>query len=208
MLTEKNYAAEFLLSEGNGEISREHITLAATAVALPAGTVLAEKTLGAASVAAKAGGNTGNGTLTMDVTTPLLVGAMPGVYSVRCTVAAANGGTFEVQDPDGFVLGTVAVGATFSDDLKFVIADGGTDFIVGDGFDITVAAGNGQYVPYSDATAATLPASAILYGPAPISAGTQRAVGIVRSAEVAEDRLTGLTATARKALAARSIIVR
>lgn len=208
MLTEKNHAAEFLLSEGNGNISRENITLEATAVELVAGTVLAEKTLGTATVAAKAGGNTGNGTLTMDATTPLLAGAMPGVYTVRCKTAATNGGTFEVQDPDGFVLGEVAVGATFSDDVKFAIADGATDFVVGDGFDITVAVGNGRYVAYSDSTAATLPASAILYDTAPINVGTQKAVGIVRSAEVIEDRLTGLTATARKALAARGIIVR
>lgn len=37
--TEKNYAAEFLLSEGNGQISRESITVAA-GDALPAGQVL------------------------------------------------------------------------------------------------------------------------------------------------------------------------
>lgn len=208
MMTEKNHAAEFLLSEGNGQISRLQIMLAITAVALDAGAVLARKDIGDATVAAKAGGNTGNGTLTLDATTPELAGVMEGIYSVRCIEAAANGGVFEVKDPDGFSLGQVAVGATFSDHLKFAIADGATDFIVGDGFDITVAAGTGEYVPYADATADLLPASAILYAPAPISAVAQRAVGIVRQAEVAADRLVGLTDTARVALDARGIVVR
>lgn len=109
------------------------------------GTVMGQVTVGAAVSAAKAGGNTGTGTLTLDATTPVLAGHKEGVYSVRCTAAAANGGTFRVEDPEGYVLGDVAVGATFSDDLKFVIADGGVDFIVGDGFDITVAAGSGKW---------------------------------------------------------------
>jgi len=109
------------------------------------GAVLGEITVGAATSAAKSGGNTGTGTFTLDGSTPVLAGAKVGVYTVRCTAAASNSGTFRVEDPDGFVLGDVAVGATFSDDIKFVIADGGTDFIVGDGFDVTVAAGSGKY---------------------------------------------------------------
>ena len=45
--------------------------------------------VGAASVAAKSGGNTGTGTLTMDATTPILAFAIAGVYAVRCIEAAA-----------------------------------------------------------------------------------------------------------------------
>lgn len=93
-----------------------------------------------AAAAAKAGGNAANtGAITMDATTPVLTGAKPGVYTIRCIAAAANSGTFRVEDPDGFVKGDVAVGATFSDDIKFSIADGSQDFIVGEGFDVTVA---------------------------------------------------------------------
>lgn len=109
------------------------------------GSVLGKVTVGAASSAAKSGGNAGNGTLTLDGTTPVLAGAKVGVYTVRCIAAATDGGTFRVEDPEGFVLGDVAVAATFSDDIKFVIEDGSADFIVGDGFDITVAAGSGKY---------------------------------------------------------------
>jgi len=208
MMTEQNHAAEFLLSEGNGQISREQGMLAITALALAAGTVLAQNTLGTVTTAAKGAGNTGNGALTMDATTPLLEGAKVGIYTVRCTVVAANGGTFEVKDPDGYALGEVAVGATFENDIKFSIADGAADFVVGDGFDITVADGNGEYVPYVDETAATLPACAVLYAPAAASETAQRVVVIARLAEVAAARLVGLTDTARASLATKSISVR
>lgn len=109
------------------------------------GTLLGRVTLGDATSAAKAGGNTGNGVLTLDAA-PRLDGAQAGVYSVTCTAAAANGGTFTVVAPDGYSLGTVAVGATFTNQIKFSIADGSTDFIVGDRFNITVAAGLGGFV--------------------------------------------------------------
>ena len=93
-----------------------------------------------AAAAAKSGGNaTNTGALTLDATTPILAGAKVGVYMVRCIAAASNSGTFRVSDPDGFVLGDVAVGATFANDIKFAIADGTQDFIVGEGFDITIS---------------------------------------------------------------------
>lgn len=115
---------------------------------LAAGTVLGKIIKGAASAAAKTGGNTGDGTLTLDATTPILGYAIPGIYIVRCIAAATNGGTFRVTDPKGKVLGDVAVGATFANQIKFLIADGETDFAVGDGFDVTIAAGSGKYKPY------------------------------------------------------------
>lgn len=102
------------------------------------GTVLEETVFGTATSAAKTGGNTGNGTLTVDATTPVLFGGQPGIYTVRCIAAATNAGTLRVTAPDGTVLGDVAVGGTFSNRIKFATADGSTDFIVGDGFDITV----------------------------------------------------------------------
>lgn len=122
------------------------VTLVSGAGDLARGTVLGKITKGSATAAAKSGGNAANtGALTLDATTPVLAGAKVGVYTVRCITAATNGGTFRVTDPDGFVLGDVAVGATFANDIKFAIADGTQDFIVGEGFDITVAAGSGYY---------------------------------------------------------------
>lgn len=96
---------------------------------------------GAATTAAKPGGNTGNGTLTLDATTPTLSGYQVGTYTVRCTATASNGGTFTVTGPDGASKGTVAVGSTFNNEIKFVVADGSTDFALGDGFDVVVAGG-------------------------------------------------------------------
>ena len=58
----------------------------------------------------------------------------------------------------------------FDDDIKFAVADGGTDFIVGDGFDITVAAGSGKY---KMALAAAVDGSAV---PAVDSGGRLRCV--------------------------------
>lgn len=92
--------------------------------------------------AGAAGANTGNGTITLDATTPILAGAKVGVYSIKCIAAAADGGTFRVSDPDGYVLGDIvmATGAgAFANDIKFALADGSSDFIVGDGFKVTVA---------------------------------------------------------------------
>ncbi len=126
------------------------ITLKSGAGALARGTVLGKITLGAVTSAAKSGGNTGTGTCTVDATTPLLGNAKAGIYTVRFVVAATNNGSFIVSDPLGRVIGEVVMAAgagTFAaTDIKFAIADGGTDFVVGDGFDITVAAGSGKYL--------------------------------------------------------------
>lgn len=139
----EEYTSNTILAQGDG-VRSEKVTLPDGTAALVMGSVLGKITLGSAS--SLAGANTGNGTLTLDVTTPVLAGAKAGAYVATCVAAASNGGTFRVEDPDGFVLGDVAVGATFSDDIKFVIADGATDFIVGDKFTITVAAGSGKCV--------------------------------------------------------------
>lgn len=82
----------------------------------------------------------GKGVLTMDATTPLLTGYQLGVYKAMCIAAASSAGTFAVYDPGGVLLGTHTVGgAAFANEIKFTIADGDTDFAVGDTFTITVA---------------------------------------------------------------------
>lgn len=123
--------------------------------AIEIGTVLGRRTIGAASSAAKTGGNTGNGTFVLDEATPVLAGAKPGIYTLRCIAAAPNSGTFRLEDPDGKVLGDVTIPAgagnsvTVSEQIKGVLTDGTTDFAAGDGFDITVAAGSGKLVAVS-----------------------------------------------------------
>lgn len=102
--------------------------------------VTATKGAGAITSAAKAGGNTGAGTLTL-----LTKGASAkvGVYTLRCTSAGVGVGTFEVVDPDGYRLASVvaSVGGTAYAGayVNFTLTAAGADFIVGDGFDLTVA---------------------------------------------------------------------
>jgi hypothetical protein len=192
-------------TEGPNRISRDEGILASgasIAVSIP-GLVVGRIAVGAATPAAKSGGNTGNGVLTMDGTTPVLAGAKPGVYTARLITAAANGGTFRVIDPDGFVLGDVAVGATFSNDIKFAVADGATDFVVGDGFDITIATGSGKYAPLNlGANNGSEKPVAILLETVDASAADQRVVLLARHAEVALQALVwpvGITTTQKAA---------
>jgi len=132
---------EFLLG---GPIDGKSVVVA-VGEDFPAGTVLGKATLGAASSAAKSGGNTGGGTLTLDATTPILARAKPGVYTVRCSEVVDNGGKFVVINPEGVQIGLAIVGTAFANEIKFALADVGTDFALGDGFDITIAAGTGYY---------------------------------------------------------------
>lgn len=130
-------------------LAAEAVTRGDTAVSITAGggTVGGRNTTNSTSlVAAKGGGNTGNGTVVKDATTPLLTGYQDGIYTITCTVAGTNAATFQVSDPFGRVLGTVAfsgsgASATFANQIKFAVTDGSTDFIVGDGFTFTVNAG-------------------------------------------------------------------
>lgn len=120
------------------------------------GTVLGRITAGAAAAAAKAGGNTGNGTISA---VTLQGGAKSGIYAVRMTGAT----TFKVEDPDGLVIESVgATGAAFADDIGFTITVGATPFVAGDGFDITVAAGTGYTIALAAATDGSAIPAAIL----------------------------------------------
>ncbi len=138
-----NYDATPLFAGGD-DFKHRAVTVKSGAGVLPRGALLGRVKTGTASSAAKAAGNTGNGTLVLDASTPLLANAQPGVYTVRCITAGTNSATFRVTDPSGGVLGDVSfsgsgASATFADRIKFAVTDGSTDFVVGDGFDVTVA---------------------------------------------------------------------
>jgi hypothetical protein len=176
---------------------RKPVTIASGAGSLVKGTVLGKITKGAVSSAAKSGGNAANtGALTLDATTPKLAGAKAGIYTVRCITAATNGGTFRVTDPNGNVLGDVAVGATFSNQIKFSIADGTQDFIVGEGFDITIAAGSGNYTAYdNDNVDGSETAAAVLSEDVDATSADVNAVAFV-AGEFNSAALTGYDAAA------------
>ena len=92
--------------------------------------------LGGEASAALKGGGTGNGTIAMDAATPVLAGAILGIYKAVFTSATA----FTVKDPNAATVGAGVVGTTFSGQVKFTITAGSTPFVSTDEFDITVAA--------------------------------------------------------------------
>jgi hypothetical protein len=208
--------SDVVFHEVSPDWCRESLTLK-LGFATVIGTVLGLISIGAATSAAKAG-NTGNGTLTLDATTPVLAGARSGIYAVRFTAAT----TFTVEDPDGNVIGSGVNGTAFSDDLKFVTAAGGTAFVAGDGFDITVAAagvdanGVGKVVPLDLAAVDGSQASyAVAIQEREISAADQPVLVVARGALVDPDMLVwpaGITAPQKAAalstLRARGIIAR
>lgn len=105
------------------------------------GTVLG-RVAGAAGAAAADAGNTGNG-----VFGAVTVGAgvKEGVYRVVFIEPVTNLGSFQVEDPDGVIIGQGKVGTAFVGAINFTIADGATDFVAGDGFSVTIATGT-KYV--------------------------------------------------------------
>jgi len=140
-MNEETFTPDKLIAGSGDKIVTESATLL-SGENRARGTLLGKVTQGAVTEAHA--GNTGNGVMTPDATTPRLAGCQIGAYKAVCITAVENGGIFRVSDPKGNVLGDVAVGGTFADQIKFVIADGSTDFIVGDTFTITVAAGSGS----------------------------------------------------------------
>jgi hypothetical protein len=215
---EGRYKAEVVLHEANGYRSRDKGVIASGAGVLKPGTVLGKITLGAASAAAVAG-NSGNGT--MGAIT-VGAGAKPGVYKLVFVEPATDAGAFIVEDPDGIVIGSGDVAAAFSaGGLGFTLADGSNDFAAGDAFNITVAAGSGEYVPV-DAAAddGSHEAVAVLYGAneqgsIDATSASVEVVLLVRDAELNGNHLewavsqsSGQKAVHLASLAERGLIVR
>src|SRR4051812_23671445 len=89
----------FKFEDGSEALYSRDNVVVASGQNLLIGTVVGKISLGAATSAVKASGaNTGNGTLVLDVTTPILANAQPGLYAVRVTVAGSNAFTARVYD--------------------------------------------------------------------------------------------------------------
>lgn len=180
VLHEGQHTGEFIVTEANGSLSRDAVTVLSGQNLQP-GHVLGKVAAGTA-IGAAASGNTGDGAISAIAAG---TAAKEGVYVVTCIEPAANGGTFSVEDPDGVTVGTASVGTAFAGPVAFTIADGTTDFAAGDRFTITVAAGPGKYKEYNPAnTDGSQTAVAILYAAVDASAGDQPGVIIARHAEV------------------------
>lgn len=108
------------------------------ALVLPAGVtldVVQKSSAAAIAIAVKTGGNTGSG-VAGAITQGVL--AKAGTYTLVCINAASSGHeVFAVYDPDGSRLADLTVAAAYNNGhFAVTIADGYTDFIVGDGFTV------------------------------------------------------------------------
>ncbi len=211
-------AGDWLKHESDPRYTRHAVTLLSTGVArtIPSGTVLGRIVVATPAVATAAGGNVGNGAMGA-VTVGL--GAGVGTYRLAIFEAAANGGQFAVTAPDGRVVGLGRVAAAFAGGgLAFTLADGATDFAVGDAFTIAVAAGSGFLVELDpDGTLGSERPAAILVDPVTVPAAgnaaglaLMRGPALVRADGLAwpEDYDTADQAAGERALAALGIVAR
>ena len=121
--------------EASVGICRDVVTVyEAGAKTYPIGTVLG-RTFVSTSVTATAGTNTGNGAIGTVTTTGK---AQRGTYTIRIIKAATNAGDFTVSDPTGTVTGYGTVAVAYSNQIAFTLADGATDFAVGDSWTVEV----------------------------------------------------------------------
>ena len=175
------HAGGFIVSEGNGRISREQVTIL-SGQNLKAGAVLGQITRAGASAAADAG-NTGDGAMgAITVSAPAKVGD----YRLTIIEAVANAGAFIVEDPDGINVGQGNVAAAFSGGgLAFTLADGATDFAAGDAFTLTVATGSNKYRELNlTGVDGSEDAAGLLFDDVDASAADTDGVAVVRDAEV------------------------
>jgi len=201
IFTEARHAGEFIITEGDGHFSRDSVLIGVSQTILP-GTVLGAAPIVAGETSSViVGTNTGNGVLTL-ANPATSQAAVDGDYLLTCTAAAANAGTFSVQTPDGREIGPMTVGVAFNKEIKFTLADGATDFVVGDSFKIRVgveAPGDFTFVALNPAAVdgSQNAAGIAIYGVTNDGSTTTKIAAITRHAEVIGAALTwpaGITA--------------
>ena len=152
-VTEQGTFSPDNLIGGDKKLVTEDVLVAA-GQDLARGSVLGRVKVGVPTTGTLAG--TGNGTVTAVTGGP---NTIPGAYTITCAVLpATHGGTFRVVNPNGqdvgfFTMPNTAGGTyTFaSDEINFLLTDGGTNFDLTSIFTVTVTEG----VPNSAAVAGT-----------------------------------------------------
>lgn len=202
-MVESTQSADNLMA-GDGAKYKD-VTILAGAGALVKGTVLGKVTKGTVTITA--GTNTGNGAagaITRGAKTKV------GNYTLRCITAATNGGTFAVFDPDGYRLDDLKVTVAYSNGhFGVTIADGTTDFIVGDTFTVAVPAGSGKFVAYdADNTDGSQVADCILARASDASGASDQKAFAIDFGEVRRAELTGIDDAGAAQLEAKNIYMR
>jgi len=197
-LNETLHDGGFILSVAPGNRSLDN-GLLNTPMNLVAGAVLGQLLAAGAAVFVGTVGTRG----TVTVSAVIGPAAQVGQYRLVCVAASANAGTFQLRAPDGSVVAfntalviTVAGGAFTSDHLGITIADGATDFIVGDTYTIDVTGGDWEALDPIEDDGAQI-AAGILFGGTNATAADKACVVLVRDAEVNANELTwpaGITA--------------
>jgi hypothetical protein len=173
---ERRHSGGYLVSEANGERSRDQVTLlqqsgnfqGSLSPVLPAGVVLGATSVGTSGTYAANSGNTGNFTASA---VTVGAGVVQGSYAIEFISATA----FNVLLPNGQVLGEGHTGVAFSaGGLGFTLTAGGTPAVAGDGATIAIAVNSnvGLYAPVSlTAVDGTQNAAAILFNEIDASQG-------------------------------------
>jgi hypothetical protein len=109
------------------------------------GALMGKVTLNTTPTITPDGGNTGNGATSNFAAGDKL---KVGTYKLICVNAEADAGVFACIDPDGIALEPIIVGDTDYNNGHFEIdlADGATDWAIGDSIDVVIAAGSGKWV--------------------------------------------------------------
>lgn len=196
---------EFVLSEGDDMLSREAVTVEqASARVLVPGQILGRVFT---AVVEQVSGNGNGNAAGAGATVTFGRDAKVGVYTLTCTAASTDAGTFSVVAPDGERLADLTVASAYtSTHINLTIPDGSTDWDTGAIITVTLTA---KVKPYTEgATDGSQTAIGILGEGVDASTADQQAVMIARHCEVFADKLTGATATALAQLANLNIIAR
>jgi hypothetical protein len=186
--SESNYLGDVLKYEAPNLFSRDEVTLTVGNLAL--GAVVGRK---APAVTVTPGTNTGNGVMGAVTLGPA---ALPGNYVLTCKTKVTNAGVFTVVDPRGLPLPDLTVAVAYADDhLNCTLADGSTDFEVGDSFTIAVSVASeiGEFNPA--ASDGLQFAAGVLVEAVDASAAAKQTVIIARDAIVARPALVWRSGT-------------
>lgn len=206
-LTETTHAGGFIISEANGNRSRENGTLNSGQ------NCVAGEVLGRIMTAAGAKiSGTGDGTIGAVTIGPA---AQVGVYVLTGIAEAGNAGTFSVVAPDGSTLPNLTVAAAYSSQhINLTVADGSADWDIGDVIHVTVTGGDYEALD-TTATTGEQTACAILYDGVDASSADAACVVVAREVVVNGGELTwpadisdANKALATSRLAARGILIR
>lgn len=160
--------------------------------------ITATQAVGNPAIASAPGTNTGNGTL--GSLTAKGYAPQVGAYQVEFDDATH----FVVNSPSGQLVGHGTTGVAFAaGGLGFTITAGGTAFVPGDSFIVTVVAGSGKFRPWDPANAdGSATAVGVLFGGRDVTSVDKAAVMMARNCEVNTSELVFPTGTSAAQIAA------